>query len=114
MACKALGWYIEEYDRAQVSMNMTDISITPLHLAFEQVSNAARARGLEVTGTEIIGLVPKCMLTEAGKYFMAKEGILDQTSEEALIDFAIRHMGLDELKEFKAEEKVLEYLIETI
>jgi glutamate formiminotransferase/formiminotetrahydrofolate cyclodeaminase len=107
--CKAIGWYIEEYGIAQVSMNITDIDTTPLHTAFEEVCRAAQARGLRVTGTEIIGLVPKRALIEAGLHFM---GNTEGVSEEDLVKTAIDAMGLDDLKSFEARAKVIEYVIE--
>ncbi len=103
-SCKAIGWYIEEYGLAQVSMNLTDISITPLHRAFEEVSRAAQSRGVSVTGVEIIGLVPRRALTEAGRYF---NGEKEATSEE-LIEVAIHKMRLDELRPFIPRERILE------
>lgn len=113
--CKALGWYIEEYGIAQVSMNITDIDATPLHCAFEEVSRAAEARGAKVTGTEIIGLVPKRCLTEAGCHFLdigsEQKGL---TEEKRLIEIAVKSMGLDQLKPYYPAERVIEYLIENI
>jgi glutamate formiminotransferase/formiminotetrahydrofolate cyclodeaminase len=108
--CKAIGWYIDEYGIAQVSMNITDINRTPLHMAFEEVSRAASTRGVMVTGTEIIGLIPKRVLLEAGEYYMAKHNTLC-TSEDEIIDIAVKAMGLDDLKPFNPREKVIEYLI---
>ena len=106
--CKAIGWYIEEYGIAQVSMNITDMEATPLHKAFVEVSRAAAARGAKVTGTEIIGLVPERALTEAGRYFL---GCQDVTNEDAVKE-AVKAMGLDDLKPFHPSEKVIEYLME--
>lgn len=108
---KAIGWYIDEYGIAQVSMNITDINSTPLHIAFDEVSRAAAARGLRVTGTEIVGLVPKRALIEAGKYFLHKQQRSTGLPEDEIIRLAVRSMGLDELKEFKAEEKVIDYML---
>lgn len=105
--CKVIGWYIEEYGLAQVSMNITDINSTPLHSAYEEVCRAAEARGRKVTGTEIIGLVPKRCLVEAGRYFLEKQQSSFETSEEDIIATAVRSMGLDELREFVAEEKTI-------
>jgi len=109
---KAIGWYIEEYGIAQVSMNMTNINVTPLHRAYEEVCRCAKKRGVEVTGTEIIGLVPKRALLEAGRYFLQKEGVtaeaLAAVDEEVLIKKAVKSMGLDDLKPFDPHEKVLE------
>lgn len=110
-ATKAIGWFIDEYGIAQVSMNITDISTTPLHVAFDEVCRAANARGLRVTGTEIVGLVPKRTLIEAGRYFLHKQERSTGISESEIIRMAIKSMGLDELNEFRPEEKVIEYLI---
>lgn len=104
--CKALGWFIEEYGIAQVSMNITDIDAPPLHRAFEEVSRAAEARGAHVTGTEIIGLVPERVLLEAGRYFLGGDA-----SDEDLIDAAIEAMGLSDLRPFVPSEKILEHHI---
>ena len=111
-ATKAIGWFIEEYGIAQVSMNITDISVTPLHVAFDEVCRKADARGVRVTGTEIVGLVPKRALIEAGKYFLRKQHRSVGISEEEIVRLAIKSMGLDDLKPFKPEEKVIEYLLE--
>lgn len=110
--CKAIGWYIDEYGIAQVSMNITDINATPLHKAFEEVCRAAQARGLRVTGTEIVGLVPKRSLIEAGRYFLEKQQRSVGISEEEIIRIAVKSMGLDDLKPFDPKEKVIEYLLE--
>ena len=110
--CKAIGWYIDEYGIAQVSMNITDINATPLHKAFEEVCRAAQARGLRVTGTEIVGLVPKRSLIEAGRYFLEKQQRSVGISEEEIISIAVKSMGLDDLKPFDPKEKVIEYLLE--
>ena len=108
---KAIGWFIDEYGIAQVSMNITDIKTTPLHVAFDEVCRCAANRGLRVTGAEIVGLVPKSTLIEAGKYFLRKQqrsvGLHDEE-----IKIAVKSMGLDDLKPFNPEEKVVEYLIE--
>lgn len=109
---KAIGWYIDEYGIAQVSMNITDIAEVPLHVAFDEVCRKADARGVRVTGTEIVGLVPKRTLTEAGKYFLRKQKRSVGVPEEELIRIAVKSMGLDELKPFDAREKVIEYLVE--
>ncbi len=110
-ATKAIGWYIDEYGIAQVSMNITNISTTPLHVAFDEVCRAAAARGIRVTGTEIVGLVPKRSLIEAGRYFLHKQQRSTGLTEAEIIRFAIKSMGLDELKPFNPEEKVIEYII---
>ena len=110
-ACKAIGWFIEEYGIAQVSMNMTNLAVTPLHVAFEEVCRAAEARGVRVTGTEIIGLLPKKALVDAGRHFLQKQGLSSDVAEQELVRVAIECMGLDDLKEFKPEEKVVEYML---
>lgn len=112
-ATKAIGWFIEEYGIAQVSMNITNISVTPLHVAFDEVCRAAGARGLRVTGTEIVGLIPKRALVEAGKYFLKKQQRSTGLSEAEIIKIAVKSMGLADLKPFDPEEKVIEYLLET-
>ena len=109
---KAIGWFIKEYGVAQVSMNITDTNATPLHVAFEEVRKKADARGIRVTGTEIVGLVPKKTLIDAGKYFLAKQQRSLGIDEAEIIKIAIKSMGLDDLKPFVPEEKVIEYLIE--
>ena len=109
--CKALGWYIDEYGIAQVSMNITDIEATPLHIAFEEVSRAAAAHGLRVTGTEIIGLVPKKSLLDAGRFYLERQGRSSDLSEEELIRTSIQAMSLDDLRAFDPKEKVIEYRI---
>ncbi|MBR1573532.1 MAG: glutamate formimidoyltransferase [Bacteroidales bacterium] len=110
--CKAIGWYIDEYGIAQVSMNITDITATPLHVAFEEVCRAAAARGLRVTGAEIVGLVPKQVLLDAGRYFLAKQQRSTGIGEEEIIRMAVKSMSLDDLKPFEPREKVIEYLME--
>lgn len=109
---KAIGWYIDEYGIAQVSMNITDTSATPLHKAFDEVTRAAAERGIRVTGTEIVGLVPKKTLIEAGKYFLTKQQRSLGIPEDQIVQMAITSMGLSELKPFVPAEKVIEYLIE--
>ena len=111
-ACKAIGWFIDEYGIAQVSMNLTDLSVTPLHVAFDEVCRAADARGVRVTGTEIVGLVPKKVLVDAGRYFLRKQSRSTGVPERELVRIAIESMGLSTLKEFKPEEKVIEYMLE--
>lgn len=111
-ACKAIGWFIEEYGIAQVSMNMTNLSVTPLHVAFDEVCRAADARGVRVTGTEIVGLIPKKALVDAGRYFLHKQHRSTGLPERELVRIAIESMGLSNLKEFKPEEKVVEYILE--
>ncbi len=110
--CKAIGWFIDEYGIAQVSMNITDINKTPLHVAFDEVCRAAQARGVRVTGTEIVGLVPKRTLIEAGRYFLEKQQRSTGISEDEIMKIAVKSMGLDDLKPFNPKEKVVEFLIE--
>ncbi len=109
---KAIGWYIDEYGIAQVSMNITDIAATSLHAAFEEVCRAADARGVRVTGTEIVGLVPRSAIIEAGRHFLRKQERSTGIAQEEIIRIAVRSMGLDELAPFKPEEKLIESLIE--
>ncbi|MDE7304925.1 MAG: glutamate formimidoyltransferase [Alistipes sp.] len=111
-ATKAIGWFIEEYGIAQVSMNITDISVTPLHVAFDEVCRKAEARGVRVTGTEIVGLVPKRALVEAGKHFLRKQQRSTGIAEEEIVRVAVKSMGLGDLKPFVPEEKVIEYLLD--
>ena len=110
--CKAIGWYIDEYGIAQVSMNITDITVTPLHVAFEEVCRAAAQRGLRVTGAEIVGLVPKSVLVDAGKFYLEKQQRSLGIPESEIIKIAVKSMSLDDLKPFDAKEKVIEYLME--
>lgn len=109
--CKAIGWYIEEYGIAQVSMNITDINTTPLHVAFEEACRAAAARGLRVTGTEIVGLVPKRVLLETGRYYLEKQQRSLGISEDEIIKIAAKSLGLSDLKPFNPREKVIEFLM---
>ncbi len=109
---KAIGWFIDEYGIAQVSMNITDIAAVPLHVAFDEVCKKADARGVRVTGTEIVGLVPKRTLIDAGKYFLRKQHRSVGIPESEIIRIAVKSMGLDELKPFDPREKVIEYMIE--
>ena len=111
-ATKAIGWFIDEYGIAQVSMNMTNINVTPLHKAFDEVCRAAAERGVRVTGTEIVGLIPKRVLIEAGEYFLHKQQRSTGIPEEDIIKIAIHSMGLEDLKPFNPREKVIEYLLE--
>lgn len=110
-ATKAIGWFIDEYGIAQVSMNITNISVTPLHIAFEEVTRKAMDRGMRVTGTEIVGLVPKRTLIDAGKYFLAKQERSLGVSEDEIIKIAVKSMGLDDLKPFNPQEKIIEYML---
>lgn len=108
---KAIGWFIDEYGIAQVSMNITNISQTPLHVAFDEVDRKARERGLRVTGTEIVGLVPLRAILEAGKHYLKKQQRSTGISEAEIIKIAVKSMGLDDLYPFKPEEKIIEYVI---
>src|SRR5438132_2509622 len=110
---KAIGWFVKEYGIAQVSMNLTNIEKTPLHVGFDACAEAAANRGLRVTGSEIVGMVPKQCLVDAGHYFLRKQRWSEGASEEELIDIAIRSMGLSELKPFDPKEKVIELKIES-
>src|SRR5712691_8561969 len=110
---KAIGWFVEEYGIAQVSMNLTNIEETPLHAAFDACDQAAAKRGLRVTGSEVVGMLPKKCLVEAGRYFLHKQKWSEGASEEELIDLAVRSMGLSELKPFDPKEKVIELKIES-
>lgn len=109
---KGIGWYIEEYGIAQVSMNLTNIAVTPLHVAFDEVCRCADARGVRVTGTEIVGLVPKRALLDAGRHFLRKQRRSLGITEQEIIRIAIKSMGLDDLKPFNPQEKVIEYMLE--
>ncbi|MFN2337045.1 MAG: glutamate formimidoyltransferase [Bacteroidales bacterium] len=110
-AVKAIGWYIPEYSFAQISMNLTNIGVTPVHLAFDEVCRKAEARGVRVTGSELVGLIPLKSMLEAGKYFLHKQQRSAGVSEEELVKTAVRSMGLSELKPFKPEEKIIEYIL---
>ncbi|HEX7906190.1 MAG TPA: glutamate formimidoyltransferase [Chitinophagaceae bacterium] len=110
-AVKAIGWYIEEYGIAQLSMNLTNINITPVHIAFDEVCKKAEARGIRVTGSELVGLVPLQSLLDAGKYFLRKQQRSTGVSQKELIKIAVKSMGLDELGPFKPEERIIEYLL---
>ena len=111
-ACKAIGWYIEEYGIAQVSINLTNISITPVHVAFEEACKSAQKRGLRVTGSELVGLIPLKAIIEAGKYFLRKQKRSLGIPEEEIVKIAIKSLGLDDLKPFNPREKIIEYLLE--
>jgi glutamate formiminotransferase/formiminotetrahydrofolate cyclodeaminase len=108
---KAIGWFIEEYGVAQISMNLTNISVTPVHVAFDEVDKKARERGVKVTGSELVGLVPLKAMLDAGRYFLQKQQRSLGVSDSELIKIAVKSMGLDELKPFKPKEKIIEYLI---
>jgi glutamate formiminotransferase / formiminotetrahydrofolate cyclodeaminase len=111
-AVKAIGWFIEEYGVAQISMNLTNIRETPVHIAFDEVCKKADARGIRVTGSELVGLIPlQCML-DAGRYFLEKQQRSTGVSERELIKIAVKSMGLDELGTFEPEKRIIEYLLE--
>lgn len=109
---KAIGWYIDEYGIAQISMNLTDINVTPLHAAFEACRESAAKRGMRVTGSELVGLVPKKVLLEAGRYFLKKQQRSVGVDERELIKIAVQSLGLDHLGPFDPDKKVIEYLLE--
>src|SRR3954468_23629659 len=110
---KAIGWYVEEYGLAQVSMNLTNLEATPLHAAFDACVESAAKRGLRVTGSEVVGMLPKKCLVDAGRYFLRKQKWSEGASEKELIDVAIRSMGLSELKPFDAKERIIEFKMES-
>ena len=108
---KAIGWFIEEYGIAQISINLTNINVTPMHIAFDEVCKKAEARGIRVTGSELVGLIPLKAMLDAGKYFLKKQNRSVGVSEKELIRIAVISMGLDELAPFKPEEKIIEYML---
>jgi len=110
-AVKAIGWYIAEYGVAQVSMNLTNLNVTPLHTAFEECCKSAERRGMRVTGSELVGLVPLRVMLEAGRYFLKKQKCSTGVSEEELIHIAVKSLGLDELSPFDPQKKIIEYLL---
>ncbi|MBU1010180.1 MAG: glutamate formimidoyltransferase [Bacteroidetes bacterium] len=109
---KAIGWFIEEYGIAQISMNLTNIGITPVHIAFDEVCRKAADRGIRVTGAELVGLIPLKAMIDAGKYFLAKQERSLGVDNDELIKIAIKSLGLDELKPFNPKEKIIEYVLE--
>ncbi len=108
---KAIGWFIEEYGVAQISMNLTNIKVTPVHIAFDEVCKKATERGIRVTGSELVGLIPLKAMLDAGRYFLQKQQRSTGVSEKELIKIAVKSMGLDELSPFKPEERIIEYLL---
>lgn len=110
-AVKAIGWFIEEYGLAQISMNLTNISITPVHIAFDEVCRKAESRGIRVTGSELVGLIPLRAMLDAGKYFLAKQQRSLGVSQSELLKIAVKSMGLDDLKPFNPKEKIIEFMI---
>lgn len=111
-ACKAIGWFIEEYGIAQVSINLTNISITPVHIAFDEACKKAQERGMRVTGSELIGLAPLKVFIDAGKYFLEKQQRSTGVSETELIKIAVKSLGLDDLKPFNPSEKIIEFVLQ--
>ncbi|MCL1821852.1 MAG: glutamate formimidoyltransferase [Prolixibacteraceae bacterium] len=109
---RAIGWYIEEYGIAQISMNLTDITVTPVHVAFDEVCRKAGERGMRVTGSELVGLIPLEPLLEAGRYFLRKQKRSVGVNDDELIKIAVRSLGLDELAPFNPQERVIEYMLE--
>ncbi len=110
-AVKAIGWFIEEYGVAQISMNLTNIRVTPVHIAFDEVCKKAEARGIRVTGSELVGLIPLQCILDAGRYFLEKQQRSTGVSEAELIKIAVKSMGLDELGPFEPEKRIIEYLL---
>jgi len=108
---KAIGWFIKEYGIAQISINLTDIGVTPIHVAFDEVCKRADERGIRVTGSEIVGLVPLQAMLDAGKYFLQKQQRSVGVSEEEMIKIAVKSLGVDELKPFNPKEKIIEYIL---
>ncbi len=109
---RAIGWYIEEYGIAQISINLTDITITPVHIAFDEVCERARERGLRVTGSELVGLIPLSAMLDAGKYFLRKQQRSVGISDDEIIKIAVKSLGLDELAPFDPKKKIIEYVME--
>jgi len=110
---KAIGWFIEEYGVAQISMNLTDIDVTPVHTAFDEVVKRAESRGVRVTGSELVGLIPLDALLEAGRHYLRKQQRSTGVSDTELIKIAVKSLGLDELAPFNPKEKIIEYAIDT-
>lgn len=108
---RAIGWYIEEYGVAQISINLTDITVTPVHVAFDEVCERARERGLRVTGSELVGLIPLSAMLDAGKYFLQKQQRSLGIADEEIIKIAVKSLGLDELGPFEPKKKIIEYVI---
>jgi len=109
---KAIGWYIEEYGVAQISMNLTDISVTSVHEAFDAVEESARARGIRVTGSELVGLIPLQAVLSAGKHYLKKQKRSAGVPDEEIIKIAVKSLGLDELKPFNPKERIIEFLLD--
>ncbi|BDX38748.1 hypothetical protein CYCD_21030 [Tenuifilaceae bacterium CYCD] len=111
-ACKAIGWFIDEFGIAQVSINLTDVTVTPVHIAFEEASKRAQERGLRATGSEIVGVVPLSAMLDAGKYFLRKQQRSIGIPDREIIKIAVKSMGLDELYPFDPDKKIIEYILE--
>lgn len=111
-AVKAIGWYIPEYGIAQISMNLTNIQITPIHVAFDEVCRSAASRGMRVTGSELVGLVPLKAMLDAGRYFLRKQKRSLGVSDAELIKIAVKSLGLDDLAPFEPQKKIIEYVME--
>jgi glutamate formiminotransferase/formiminotetrahydrofolate cyclodeaminase len=111
-AVKAVGWFIEEYGIAQISMNLTNIAVTPIHVAFDEVCEKARARGVRVTGSEIVGLIPLHAMLDAGRHYLRKQKRSTGVSDAEVIKIAVKSLGLDELAPFDPKEKIIEYAID--
>jgi glutamate formiminotransferase/formiminotetrahydrofolate cyclodeaminase len=111
-ACKAIGWFIDEYGIAQISINLTDITVTPMHIAFEEASRKAQERGLRVTGSELVGVVPLSAMLDAGKYFLRKQQRSTGISDREIIKIAVKSLGLDELAPFDPDKKIIEYILQ--
>ena len=109
---RAIGWYIEEYGIAQISINLTDITVTPVHVAFDEVTEKARLRGIRTTGSELVGLIPLQAMLDAGKYFLRKQNRSLGISDEEIIQIAVKSLGLDELTTFDPQKKIIEYVID--
>lgn len=108
---KAIGWYIEEYGIAQISINLTDITVTPIHIAFEEVCQKALERGMRVTGSELVGMIPLDAMLEAGRYFLKKQQRSTGIPEKEIIKIAVKSLGLDDLRPFNPDEKIIEYCL---
>jgi glutamate formiminotransferase/formiminotetrahydrofolate cyclodeaminase len=111
-ACKAIGWFIDEFGIAQISINLTDITVTPLHIAFEETNKKAQERGLRVTGSELVGVVPLKAMLDAGRYFLHKQNRSTGIADSEIIKIAVKSMGLDELYPFDPKKKIIEYILE--
>jgi glutamate formiminotransferase / formiminotetrahydrofolate cyclodeaminase len=109
---KAIGWYIKEYGMAQISMNLTNISVTPVHIAFDEVCRKAEARGIRVTGSELVGLIPLKAMLEAGRYFLERQKRSTGVPDNELINIAVRSLGLNDIHPFNPQDKIIEFVME--